>query len=85
MKLIHCILTLKNRTVLRLHGFNRKEIELKTNKIWNKVVHPQDTDIQKIVELIKSLLDKKVDVYLNVYNHFEGSAPLTSKKKLIIK
>jgi hypothetical protein len=42
-------------------------------------VDPQD-DLAKIVEMIKLLLDSKIDLYLNVNNHFEGSAPLTIDK-----
>lgn len=68
-----------NSSVIRLHGFDRKGIELKTNKIWNEIVDPQD-DLAKIVEMIKLLLDSKIDLYLNVNNHFEGSAPLTIDK-----
>ena len=68
-----------NSSVMRLHGFDRKGIELKTNKIWNEIVDPQD-DLSKISEMIKLLLDKKVELYLNVNNHFEGSAPLTIQK-----
>nr|NIR09555.1 DUF72 domain-containing protein [Candidatus Aminicenantes bacterium] len=30
--------------------------------------------------IIKALEERKVDVYLNVNNHYEGSAPLTIKK-----
>lgn len=66
--------------VVRLHGFHREEIEIKTNKIWNEIVDPQDSDLKEIIQMIKLLLKKKVDVYLNVNNHFEGSAPLTIKK-----
>jgi uncharacterized protein YecE (DUF72 family) len=68
-----------NGSVIRLHGFDRKGIELKTNKIWNEIVDPQD-DLAKIIEMIKLLLDSKIDLYLNVNNHFEGSAPLTIDK-----
>jgi uncharacterized protein YecE (DUF72 family) len=64
-------------SVIRLHGYNRKAIELKTNKIWNEIVNPQDDDLGDLINIIKSLLDKKVDMYINVNNHFEGSAPLT--------
>jgi len=69
-----------NSIIIRLHGFNRKEIELKTNKIWNEIVDPQDGDLNQIIVMINSLLNKKVDVFLNVNNHFEGSAPLTIEK-----
>jgi uncharacterized protein YecE (DUF72 family) len=66
----------RNSSVIRLHGFDRRGIELKTNKIWNEIMDPQD-DLAKIVEMIKLLLDSKIDLYLNVNNHYEGSALLT--------
>ena len=69
-----------NSTVIRLLGFDRKGIEEKTKKVWNNIVDHQDEDIGKIVEMINELGNKEVDVYMNVNNHFEGSAPLTIEK-----
>lgn len=69
-----------NNSVIRLHGFKRKEIEVKTSKVWNNIVEPQDKDLIAIVDMIKSILTKNVDLYVNVNNHYEGSAPLTIKK-----
>ncbi len=69
-----------NFAVVRLHGPDRKGIEGKTGSIWNQIVEPKDEEIDKISELIKYLDSKKVDVYVNVNNHFEGSAPLTIEK-----
>lgn len=66
--------------VIRLHGYDRKGIEQKTNKFWNKIVEPQDEDLTKIIEMINHLQTKNVDLYLNVNNHFEGSAPETIEK-----
>ena len=71
---------IKNKTVIRLHGFDRKGIELKTKKIWNEIVDPKDEDIIKLTEMLNYLLDQKVDTFLNVNNHYEGSAPLTISK-----
>ena len=33
-----------------------------------------------IIQLINELMTQEVDIYLNVNNHFEGSAPLTINK-----
>ena len=68
--------------ILRLHGFDRKGIEIKTKKIWNEIVEPQDEGLSQIVKMVKKLLSQKVDLYMNVNNHFEGSAPLTINKFL---
>jgi uncharacterized protein YecE (DUF72 family) len=71
---------IKEKAVIRLHGFDRKGIEQRTNSIWNEIVEPQDADLIKIVEMINSLTENKIDLYLNVNNHYEGSAPLTIEK-----
>lgn len=71
---------IKNKTVIRLLGPNRKGIEQKTEGKWNKIIEPKDTELMQIVKMIKDLLSRELDVYLNVNNHYEGSAPLTIKK-----
>ncbi len=66
--------------IIRLHGPDRSGIEKKTSSIWNQIVEPKDSEIEKTAEIIQYLENKKVDTYVNVNNHFEGSAPLTIKK-----
>jgi uncharacterized protein YecE (DUF72 family) len=63
--------------VIRLHGPDRQGIEKRTGKQWNQIVAPKDEELAAIAEMIDDLLDRGVDVYLNVNNHYEGSAPLT--------
>jgi uncharacterized protein YecE (DUF72 family) len=64
-------------SVVRLHGPNRKEIEKQTNSIWNRVVSPQEEGILSAVDIVKRNAEKSITTYLNVNNHYEGSAPLT--------
>lgn len=71
---------INDTVVLRLHGPDRSGIETKTGGDWSEIVEPKDTELPKIVEIIQYLLNKEVDVYVNVNNHFEGSAPLTIRK-----
>ena len=66
--------------VIRLHGPDRSGIENKTGNVWDKIVEPKDDDLEKVAEITNYLQSKKVDVYINVNNHFEGSAPLTINK-----
>lgn len=63
--------------ILRLHGPNRSDIEKRTGKRWDKIVAPKDDELEGIAELVKDLMDHRVNVFLNVNNHYEGSAPLT--------
>jgi len=71
---------LSTTVVIRLHGGDRAGMEEKTNKVWNKIVEPKDEDIEKVRRMIYSLRRKEVDLYVNVNNHYEGSAPLTIEK-----
>ena len=66
--------------VIRLHGPDRKEIEELTGSNWNHIVSPKDEELPNVVDMINYFSSKKIDVYLNVNNHYEGSAPLTIKK-----
>lgn len=71
---------IKSPTVIRLHGPDRTGIEKKTGGIWNQIVEPKNDEIDKIAEMIFYLNTKQADIFANVNNHFEGSAPLTIEK-----
>lgn len=71
---------ISGKTVIRLHGYDRKEIEEETKGIWNAIVRPIDDELQRIIPMIMSIQEKNTDLYLNVNNHYEGSAPLTIEK-----
>ncbi len=71
---------INNKTVLRLHGPDRKGIEKIANENWNQIYINRDVEIKSIVEMIKELQNNEVDLFVNVNNHFEGSAPLTIEK-----
>lgn len=67
-------------TVIRLHGPDRKGMEKISGGEWNKIYSDRMNELKTISELIGDLRKKEVDIYLNVNNHFEGSAPLTIKR-----
>ncbi|MCK9425973.1 MAG: DUF72 domain-containing protein [Ignavibacteriaceae bacterium] len=75
-----CKSYINTTAVIRLHGPDRSSIEEETSNVWDKIVKPKDGEINKIAEIIYSLTQKDVDLYLNVNNHYEGSAPLTIAK-----
>ncbi len=68
------------KTVIRLHGPNREEIERETSGNWNQIIFPKDSELKQIIEVLRDLDKKKIDTYINVNNHYEGSAPLTIQK-----
>ena len=66
--------------VIRLHGPDRSGIEKKTGGVWSKIVEPKDDELTDVAGIVNYFKKKKADVYLNVNNHYEGSAPLTINK-----
>ncbi|HRN27434.1 MAG: DUF72 domain-containing protein [Ignavibacteriaceae bacterium] len=68
---------LKGNIVFRLHGPDRAGIEKLSNENWNQIYIDRISELEKLVELFKDLLHRKLDLFINVNNHFEGSAPIT--------
>ena len=71
---------IRKLSVIRLMGPDRQSIEKKSGNKWGAIVDPKDSELTDIVAIIKELEERKIDVYLNINNHYEGSAPLTIKK-----
>jgi uncharacterized protein YecE (DUF72 family) len=74
------LITQHEAVVIRLLGPDRKGIERQTDKRWNRIVAPKDEELAAIAEMVQDLLERGVSVYLNVNNHYEGSAPLTIER-----
>ena len=68
------------QTVIRLHGYDRLGIEEKTKKKYDRIVEPMDAELPGVISMIQDLRSKGVTVFLNVNNHYEGSAPLSIEK-----
>jgi uncharacterized protein YecE (DUF72 family) len=68
--------------VIRLHGPDRKGIEQETGGAWNRIVSPHSESIQAAVEIYLANREHSIRTYVNVNNHFEGSAPLTIQRIL---
>jgi uncharacterized protein YecE (DUF72 family) len=71
---------LQDCSVVRLHGPDRGGIERVTGESWNRIVAPKDDELAAIVEMINDMRGRSMTVYLNVNNHYEGSAPLTIER-----
>jgi len=78
---------IRDYAIIRLHGPDRKGIETRSGGEWNKIIDAKDEELVQLVEMITELLERDVDIYLNVNNHYEGSAPLTIAKieKLLLQ
>jgi uncharacterized protein YecE (DUF72 family) len=66
--------------VVRLHGPDRGGIEKETGKRWDRIAAPKDAELDRIAEMVKRLVGAGIEVYLNVNNHYEGSAPITIER-----
>jgi uncharacterized protein YecE (DUF72 family) len=71
---------LRGAAVVRLHGPDREGIEQATGESWRSIVAPKDDELAQIVEMIRDMRGRSLTVYLNVNNHYEGSAPLTIER-----
>jgi uncharacterized protein YecE (DUF72 family) len=71
---------IKEKTVIRLMGRDRKKIEKQSKNQWDQIVDSKDDELEDIIQIIKDLELRQVEVYLNINNHYEGSAPLTINK-----
>lgn len=66
--------------IFRLHGPDRSGIEKLSNEKWNKIYIDRTAELNRLVELFKIIKSRNIDLFVNVNNHYEGSAPLTIKK-----
>jgi uncharacterized protein YecE (DUF72 family) len=71
---------LNGTVVFRLHGPDRTGIEKLSNENWNQIYIDRTQELEKLSELFSDLLNRKLDLFINVNNHFEGSAPITIQK-----
>ena len=71
---------IRDLVVIRLHGKDREGIEERTGKSWDRIVDPKDEELERVAGMAKGLLARDVSVYINVNNHYEGSAPLTIER-----
>lgn len=62
--------------VIRLHGPDRGGIEAETGKRWDRIVRPMDGELDELASMTGEMLDRGMEMFINVNNHYEGSAPL---------
>lgn len=74
------LITKHDTVVIRLLGPDRKGIEKETGKRWDRVVAPKDEELAAIVAMTEDMVRRGMTVYLNVNNHYEGSAPRTIER-----
>ena len=70
----------RGSSVIRLHGNDREGIEERTGKRYDRIVDDRADELPGVAEMVKDLIRRGVNVFLNVNNHYEGSAPLTIRR-----
>ncbi len=75
-----CAAALRGTVVLRLHGPDREGMEARAGKRWDRLVQPRDEELDRLAGVVRDLLQRDLDLYVNVNNHYEGSAPLTIER-----
>lgn len=68
------------RLCVRLHGDDRSGIEKRTGSNWNALVQSKQSELETIAPLLFKLAKEGRTIFVNVNNHYEGSAPLTIEK-----
>jgi len=68
--------------IIRLHGGDRLEIETETGELWNQVVSPKPKGLKAAAQIVRANRQKNVLTFVNLNNHFEGSAPLSARRFL---
>jgi uncharacterized protein YecE (DUF72 family) len=63
--------------VLRLLGNDRRGIEVRTKERWDRVVEPRDAALSDIAAILGRIVEQGAEAFVNVNNHYEGSAPRT--------
>ena len=71
---------LASPVIIRMHGGNRKDMEERTGNAWNRIVEPKDGELAELARMVGDLRRRNVDIFINVNNHYEGSAPRTIAK-----
>jgi uncharacterized protein YecE (DUF72 family) len=66
--------------VIRLHGPSRAAMEEETESVWDQIVAPHDQGLATAAGLIQANARAGVETYVDVNNHYEGSAPLTIQR-----
>jgi uncharacterized protein YecE (DUF72 family) len=70
----------RGAAVVRLHGPDRKGMEKATGESWDRIVAPKDEELDRIGAMIEDMRGRSMTVWLNINNHYEGSAPLTIER-----
>jgi uncharacterized protein YecE (DUF72 family) len=55
-------------------------MEKLSGESWDRIIAPKDDELSRLAAMINDMRGRSLTVYLNVNNHYEGSAPLTIER-----
>ena len=61
-------------------GWPEREIEERTKNISDTIIDPRDDELLRLKNVVNDLRERQHQVFVNVNNHYEGSAPRTIEK-----
>jgi uncharacterized protein YecE (DUF72 family) len=67
---------------VRLIGPDRSGIEKANGKRWNQIVQPMAEGLDAVARIVLDNVACGRETFVNVNNHYEGSAPLTIERLL---
>ncbi len=68
--------------IIRLHGGDRLEIETTTGGLWDRIVSPKPERLKAAAQIVRANRKRTITTFVNINNHFEGSAPVTVERFL---
>jgi uncharacterized protein YecE (DUF72 family) len=69
-------------SIIRLHGGDRLEMETQTGGLWNRAIVPKPRGLKSAAQIVRTNRKKNIVTFVNLNNHFEGSAPITAERFL---
>jgi len=57
-------------------------MEIETGGNWNQVIAPKPKGLEAAARIVQENQSREVLTFVNINNHFEGSAPLTVERFL---
>ncbi len=67
-------------SVIRLHGPDRAGIDHLSGKVWNQILTPREDEMRELTTILQDMQERQIDAYVNINNHYEGSAPLSIQR-----
>jgi hypothetical protein len=58
------------------------EIETTTGGLWNRIVSPKPKGLKAAAQIVRANRKRTMTTFVNINNHFEGSAPVTVERFL---